>query len=176
MLHGRAGVRYRYCGVRNARKAASAPDAKAAKTILVPIDFSDSSKQALRHAMGLTRHLSRILLVHVIAPSDSAASAEPINEKLLTFARSCGLDHQSSPRALVRTGTPFQEILESATENAAELIVLGVRDSASSAGLGLGHTAERVSRYANCPVLLVRPDENSKPEKAPPTTLDSARP
>ena len=59
----------------------------------------------------------------------------------------------------MRTGAPFQEILAAAEENNIEMIVLGVNESGPLAGIELGHTIDRVLRYARCPVLLVRQSE-----------------
>ena len=86
-------------------------------------------------------------VTHLIAAAEAS---------LTSFSKSDGLDHDHAVQPLVRIGTPFSEILAAAAENDVELIVLGVHDAAPLRGLALGHTAERVSRYAPCPVLLVR--------------------
>jgi nucleotide-binding universal stress UspA family protein len=56
----------------------------------------------------------------------------------------------------VRAGQPYQEILEHATENQTDLIVLGVRGR-NAINLALfGSTTYRVIQLGSCPVLVVR--------------------
>jgi universal stress protein A len=58
--------------------------------------------------------------------------------------------------ALIASGKPYQEILHVATENAADLIVLGVQGRSLTDRLLFGSTAQHVVRQATCPVLTVR--------------------
>jgi nucleotide-binding universal stress UspA family protein len=137
------------------------------KNILIPIDFSVASKSAFRHALGLGSSAARIILLHVIAPSaesqrDGSGLIDAARRSLQSFSKSAGLSGHRTIRAVVRTGTPFQEILATAKENRVGLIVLAVHDSAPFGGLALGHTVDRVSRYAPCPILLVREDEGDQ--------------
>jgi nucleotide-binding universal stress UspA family protein len=131
------------------------------ETILVPIDFSAASKEALRQALALAGDGTRVMLLHVLAPSTDPGrvgftSAAAAKKGLLSFAKTHGVDHDHTLRSLVRAGVPFQEILATADQHKTEMIVLGVHDSAPLGGIELGHTVDRVSRYADCPVLLVR--------------------
>lgn len=119
------------------------------------------------HGLGLAGNAARIILLHVIAPSaenhrDVSSLIDAAKRSLHSFSKSAGLSRDRSIRSLVRTGTPFQEILATAKENHVGLIVLAVHDSAPFGGLALGHTVERVSRYAPCPILLVREDEGDQ--------------
>jgi nucleotide-binding universal stress UspA family protein len=134
----------------------------------VAIDFSPESRQALRQAFALAGDSSRIILLHVVAPtaSDNTAEAarilENAREKLKEFCgKANGVSAPKSTQLEVRRGTPFREILECAKERAVEMIVLGVDGSFPLGGVALGHTADRVSRYASCPVLLVRQTNTS---------------
>lgn len=155
--------------------------ATAPKSILIPIDFSVASKHAVKHALGLAGAAARIILLHVIAPSaesrrDVVSLTEAAKKGLQSVIRSAARGGDRSIRSLVRTGTPFQEILAAAKENHVGLIVLAVHDSAPFGGLALGHTVERVSRYAPCPILLVREEEgNQASAKSPGATANSSR-
>jgi nucleotide-binding universal stress UspA family protein len=128
-------------------------------TILVPTDFSSASKQALKRALNLTHDPRRVLLLHVIPPP--LPQTRPEMQRLIKDARSRlvsfskdGADHPIE--SLVAAGTPFQEILAVAKKKNTALIVLGINSSING---DIGYTAERVSRYAKCAVLLLREDE-----------------
>ena len=136
----------------------------APQRILVPINFLISSKRAFAQALSLAGKASRITLLHVIPQameSDQNISGLVASAKrsLTTFTESSRGDYDLSIHILVRTGVPFQEILAAAEENNIEMIVLGVNESDPLAGIDLGHTIDRVSRYARCSVLLVRQSE-----------------
>ena len=129
--------------------------------ILVPLDFSAASRNAFRQALRMGKNGSRFILLHVIPPTTEKGRQRPITtaaarRSLTSFARSGHARRVRSFRYDVRTGTPFQEILAVAQDNNVEIIVLGVDNSGPFGGLALGHTADRVSRYARCGVLLVR--------------------
>lgn len=131
------------------------------KTILVPIDFSAASTKALSQAEALAGDSSRIILLHVVTPTaqnnaELAALIETAKRKLSAFANGNSTLAPESIRSQARSGTPFREILQCAKEKNAEMIVLAVDGSDSLGGIALGHTVDRVSRYAPCPVLLVR--------------------
>jgi nucleotide-binding universal stress UspA family protein len=63
-------------------------------------------------------------------------------------------DAQITPQ--LRVGTPWQEIVRAADELGASLIVMGSHGKRNLEELLLGSTVERVTRHANCPVLVVR--------------------
>ena len=136
---------------------------RAPKTILVAIDFSPESRQAMRQALALADNFSRLILLHVVASAagDNIAEAarvlENAREELKEFCgKTKGMGAPKPTQLEVRRGIPFREILDCAKERAVEMIVLGVDGSLPLGGVALGHTADRVSRYASCPVLLVR--------------------
>jgi len=131
--------------------------------ILVPIDFSDDSLNALAYAVQLAAHLrAELLLLHVIEPihfiseSDvytqqrhlSAAQLECIGAEL----RAQGQRFQT----MVRGGIPSKTITEAAKRARASLIVMGTHGRTGLAHAVIGSVAEKVVRSASCPVLTVR--------------------
>jgi nucleotide-binding universal stress UspA family protein len=58
----------------------------------------------------------------------------------------------------IRSGKPHHEILRLATEQHAELVVLGIHGRNPIDRMLFGSTAEPVVRRATCPVLTVRAD------------------
>ena len=59
---------------------------------------------------------------------------------------------------IVRTGTPFVEIVRHAKENDVDLIVMGTHGRTGLVHALIGSVAEKVVRKAPCPVLTVRPE------------------
>lgn len=53
-------------------------------------------------------------------------------------------------------GDPAEEIIALATDQRADLIVIGSRGHGRLAGLLLGSVAQKVLAHASCPVLIVR--------------------
>ena len=59
-------------------------------------------------------------------------------------------------RSTSRFGYPAEEILNTAREHDADLIVLGVRGQTRAEPFRLGSVAQKVVKYAPCSVLVVR--------------------
>lgn len=68
-------------------------------------------------------------------------------------------------RYVVESGNPFEKILDVAETNNIDLIVLATHGRTGFKGLIIGNVAERVVRYAPCPVLTVKTRPNSKRAK-----------
>ena len=60
-------------------------------------------------------------------------------------------------RAVVTTGVAWSEIVKAATDEKADVIVMGTHGRTGLDRIFLGSVAERVLRHATCPVLTVRP-------------------
>jgi universal stress protein A len=140
--------------------------------ILVPTDFSPFSRAALHYAISLGRVFgAQISLLHVVPMDFSEGEFSLINypfakERLLQEAGQqlnewLKRESQGPVRAttLVRLGPPVAEIARVAAELGADLIVLATHGHTGVSHLFLGSTAERVVRYAPCPVLTVREKE-----------------
>ena len=138
------------------------------KRMIVAVDFSEQSRNALYDAIELAKPFdAQIILLHVVEaivfPPDVevvelAVLARRLNEeaaKLLSEWRK-----EAAPQARVRedlrAGTPYREIVEAADEHNADLLVLGTHGRTGLSRLLIGSTAERVMRQAPCPVLVVR--------------------
>src|SRR6185437_14519447 len=106
------------------------------RKIIVPIDFSETSAQALPYAAALAKTFTaEIILLHVIEPMlipvDSGYMSPQIepedqNEaqrRLLDLSREV-FDDNVQVRAFVRKGLPFQEITGAARSLGADMIVL----------------------------------------------------
>jgi nucleotide-binding universal stress UspA family protein len=138
------------------------------KTILVPLDFSRASMEALTYAVALARKFAAAVhLLHVTAPDEAAmpGTAHLMRQtaESLAFAREkLAKTHEKHlfpfwpMNTHVRTGQPYNEICHQARAIDADLIVLATRGHTGLKRILLGSTAERVVRFTPCPVLVVR--------------------
>lgn len=134
--------------------------------LLVPLDFSGKSRQALRYAVPLAQKFSaRIVLLHVMAPatkrSRPGAAVPPARERDNAVARLDKMAARLLPRSvrsqnLVQRGRPADAIVDTASQIDADMIVMTTHGRAGFGRLFLGSTAEQVMRRAGCPVLSVR--------------------
>ena len=76
-------------------------------------------------------------------------------EKWASAARAEGM----TVRTIVRTGSANEEIVNLATDEGAELIIMGTHGRTGLNRMLLGSVADRVVRLARCPVLTVRTPE-----------------
>jgi nucleotide-binding universal stress UspA family protein len=138
--------------------------------VLVPIDFSKRSLEAIEFALPLLKQLGADLhLVHVFEPNYPLASmaAMPlivselevgrrVRRHLNDVAKKYSIElRRENIHAL--KGRPFEEICRLARDRGIDLIVTSTRGYTGLKHLALGSTAERVVRYSPCPVLVVRP-------------------
>jgi len=142
------------------------------RTILVPMDFSDSAHRALDLAKELAKSgPAHLILVHayyvpveleqyLIQKGDPvlerlSASVTKDLEKILTGLQDAGL----SSEYITGNGAPERLIIELAKSKHADLIAMGTHGRRGLSHLLLGSVAERVVRTAECPVLTVREEK-----------------
>jgi len=139
----------------------------AVQRILVPLDFSDCSSDALQYATLMAKQFkAKVILLHVIdikgltggfslSVEERDHALEAVGGKLLSdAAASLEADGIGVARE-VRKGVPPQEILKGAEEHGADLIVMGTAGRTGLERLVVGSVAERVVQMAKCPVLTV---------------------
>jgi nucleotide-binding universal stress UspA family protein len=134
------------------------------RRILVTTDFSEGTADALAYAFSVAQeNQSKVVLLHVLhdipvdVPSkyrDSLVQGvvKQLEDLVPVEARSwC----EVAPR--VETGIPYQVILQTAQEDAADLVVMNIHGKGMLDRALLGSTAERVVRAACCPVMMIPP-------------------
>lgn len=135
------------------------------KTILVPTDFSDSSVEAIRTALDLVDDPADVHVLHVLPEIEHTAPAvlfgdfdeQSRKEKAGKFLSDYTQRHElTGLTELIRVGNPGMEISNYAEEIEAELIVMPSHGRHGLHRVLLGSVAERVLRYAECPVLVLR--------------------
>lgn len=141
------------------------------KKILVPIDFSDFSKNALRYAIQFAENFqAKVYIVYVIEPmvypSDFSLGqvAIPNVEYDMQDRAKSELDSlikneittSLETEIIIRAGKPFVEIIDVAAEKDIDLIIIATHGLTGVEHLLFGSTAEKVVRKAPCPVLSIR--------------------
>jgi nucleotide-binding universal stress UspA family protein len=129
--------------------------------ILAPTDFSGASEEALAHAAAIAKRFNaKISLLYVCqaqfyANEFAYLPKEESRKSLESFARS-RIAPELLGEMLVRNGEAADEIAKAAEELDADLVVINTHGNTGLKHVMLGSTAERVVRYAPCPVLVVR--------------------
>lgn len=141
-----------------------------ATDILVPVDFSPCSVNAVRAAAGIAAPEGDLTLLHVISEdfindgvAASLGTSEEITARLRERAETDfnnmleGLETGGvNIERMIVVGIPFVEILKIARDLDLPMIVMGVRGRSSPPEEVLfGSTAEKVLRGTRVPVLCV---------------------
>lgn len=144
--------------------------------ILCPVDFSEATPFAISPAVSLaTEYDADFIVLHVLnfpyphvgnlGPAfDLTAYYDQMEEEALRRLQEL-VDEETreyvSPQALVRRGTPYQEIVRVARDEEVDLVVLPTHGRTGVDRLLFGSVAEKVVRLAPCPVLTVSPRQKS---------------
>jgi universal stress protein A len=151
------------------------------KTILVPTDFSEPTRDLLDYAVWLGRTFqARLILLHVLQTMPLAEAvnwldgvAPPTGEVALWEQVKTASEQQMARlkelyassgveiAVQVKEGVPFVEIIRTAEREKADLIVMGSHGRTGVRHLLIGSVAERVVRKASCPVLVLKPPDFS---------------
>jgi len=139
--------------------------------ILVPLDYSECSDEALRLAARLARAFkSRLLVLHMLpleisgmfgdfpAPAADATRITSETERLRAHIQSVLEDGDGVPALEIEVawGSAYLDIVPYAVERRVDLIVLGTHGRSGVKHLLLGSVAEHIVRSAPCPVLTAR--------------------
>jgi nucleotide-binding universal stress UspA family protein len=145
------------------------------KKILVPIDFSETSKKASQYALKFAEQFNcEITLLHVVEPVSPIVGApfsvevfpQPQDDTIAARKELAALAARSrnngakSINSTIRIGHPPNEITKAAKDLDVDLIVISTHGYTSWRHLCIGSTTERVVRTAPCPVLVVREKEH----------------
>ena len=161
------------CPVLAVRSDGEKAPAPTVRRILVPVDFSDASKTAVRHANALAQtYGADVDLLHVVEqvvyPSAYGVDPAyfPTQEVLTRVERTLGeMAREDLGRNQVQVsavvGYAPTSILRHAEENDIDLIVIATHGRSGLDRMLLGSVAERVLRRAPTPVFIVKPERAS---------------
>lgn len=149
------------------------------RQILVACDLSKFTPQVLDCAVILAQNTgARMILANIINPRDTDAIAHAIHKTLLVQKEAAPeafihqhklerearlktlIDESGHPglfiKTIVRTGEPFQELINITASEHTELVVMGTRGRSNLQSVLLGATAEKMFRHCPVPLLSVR--------------------
>src|SRR5205809_1891580 len=161
--------------VRGKSAKRSMPATLQLRNVLVAIDFSAPSLEAIEVALPLIKHFGADLhLVHVFEPDYPASSmaaiplvvpelevGQRVRRRLEDVAKDYSVPLRRDDMHAMK-GRPFEEICRLAQKIDIDLIVIATRGNTGLKHLVLGSTAERVVRYSPCPVLIVRGSDSKQ--------------
>ena len=144
--------------------------------ILFPTDFSPFAEHALKYAVSFAKEFeAKLYVLHVIEDlahisyfevfqvplpanllEDVQAKSHAQMDALMASESLAGIDAES----IIRRGSPFVEILGTATELKVDLITIATHGRTGLQQVLFGSTAEKVVRKAPCPVLSIRHPEH----------------
>ena len=135
--------------------------------ILIPTDGSEYTKEAIKKGLELAKVLdAEVTALYVVDqtsfinfPMDSTiVSVYSLLEKegkdAVEFVKSEGARLGLNVNVKIEEGSPPRKILETSKQH--DLIVMGTLGRTGVSKLLLGSVAEKVVRFAECPVLVVR--------------------
>ena len=146
------------------------------KKILVPIDGSYISFQALEYAMQLGKAFdSEIVVTHVNDPYDLSAPVDPKTVKIPTGEQTSEEKKKAGAAALAIAQKvaekanykkiafekaidkdPAKRIIDLAKEIEADTIVMGNRGLGTAGAFLLGSVSTAVVKHAPCPVFVIK--------------------
>lgn len=141
------------------------------KKILVPVDFSDCSKQALADAIAIGEGMSaEVTVLHAyenpayvlpmsgyVGPTADmlARLRDQLTDELEALADQAREKKLEAKTELIE-GIPYKTVVDFAKQWGADLIVMGTHGRTGLSHALTGSVAERVVRLAPCPVLVSR--------------------
>jgi nucleotide-binding universal stress UspA family protein len=132
------------------------------RKLLYATNFKPHAERASSAAYFLEReHAAHLSVLHVVEDADEGSPVGNtilrdflVNRMRKTMPAACL--NRCEPDFLIRFGEPGTEILQTATECGAHLIILGLRSAEKLAGYLPSAVAYRIACQAPCPVLTLR--------------------
>ena len=144
------------------------------KKILAPLDGSEYSECVLDHVKALASgcNVKDVVLLYVIEPlnpgmydvaervvSDTVKKGKEFGVKYLANLASKLKDEGLVVETVLLNGDPAPAILDYASQNGVDLIVMSTHGRSGFSRWLMGSVADKVARHSPVPVLLVRPSE-----------------
>ncbi len=135
------------------------------KSVLIPLDCSEWSYQAIALAREYVQEVSSLKVIHVLSPLHPAEPAtlwgtlkdEEREQKMHHFLQNklSAMGYEEI-QIEVTVGDPSTKIVDYADQLKADLIVMPSHGRKGVSRFLLGSVAERVVRLSHCPVLILK--------------------
>ncbi len=148
------------------------------KNILLPTDFSNLSLSAARYAVDIAKQYgARIHLLNVLEKTPPILAIRSLDLSEDKIIKTIDQDAQNSLKKalekinqdksveiipVIKKGVDFEIIVDYCESNNIDLIVIATHGRTGILHTLLGSVAEKVIRYARCPVLVITPSETEK--------------
>lgn len=136
------------------------------KTILVPVDFSDTSRRVLgfgrllADALGASLHLLHVIAYPIVTPQTLGEKQQDACDRLEALLDRTDREIRHATTSC-QVGTPASEICRHAADHAIDLIVMGTHYREPVWQMATGSIAEAVVGSAPCAVLVVKGAQTS---------------
>ncbi len=136
--------------------------------VLVPIDFSEESFKAQELTLDFVGEPSHLHVLHVLRtlnPGDPGIMWNTMDDRTrIEHVKKVFQEKFSDPKYQginfsVTVGDPSDRIIEYAKQQQIELIVIPSHGRTGVSRFFMGSVAEKVVRYAHCPVLVLRRED-----------------
>ena len=148
------------------------------QTVFVATDLSAAADEALRQGHERAQAGARLVVCHVVPrfspiPGLSPEVDEPAPVQFLEFRHRISEEvarrtvevtgrNTADFDVLLEEGNAYSSIVARAEECRADLLVVGSHGATGLARVLLGSVADKVIRYAHCPVLIARPSKQTR--------------
>src|SRR6476661_5259235 len=138
--------------------------------ILIPVDFSDTSLLAIRHAAYIAQksnghlYLLHVVNSHYMAQNmflpvvnlDQGQVESKAAAKLEELADTMRTDYNVSIDIIIRSGSPSTEVVKVAKEIAASVIIMGTHGYSPIQEIMIGSVALKVITRSPAPTMVMR--------------------
>lgn len=147
------------------------------KNILLPTDFSKLSLTAAEYAVDLAKQYNAVIhLINVIEKTPPILTIRSLDLSEDKILKSIEEEAKSSLEktvskikrdeveiiSVLKKGLDYQEIVNYSQKNKIDVIIIATHGRTGLLHTLLGSVAEKVIRYAKCPVLVITPPGNGK--------------
>jgi nucleotide-binding universal stress UspA family protein len=159
------------------------------QNILIPIDFSDASANALRWAFELNKHFfARLHVLHVFDVPFSASPEtdtaiyqydnirDSFKERVWTFINDNKGDYHYETEVAVTSGGHFQSAINYAEEKKIDMIILGNKGKSGLGRWFFGTVTQNMLRKAPCIAIAVPDQYNWKEIRSIHVCTDLSKP
>ncbi|MEM9091819.1 MAG: universal stress protein [Cyanobacteria bacterium P01_F01_bin.53] len=135
------------------------------ESVLIPIDFSELSYEAIAPAKEFVENMASLKIIHVLAPlhpADPAALWDTLSDddrkQKVKKVLADKLEELGYAGTVIEVaiGDPVGQIVDYAEEISADLVVMPSHGRKGAKRFLLGSVAERVMRLSPCPVLILK--------------------